>query len=328
MLAAAVYAAEGLFVQQAHKPVLTRHLFHYFHCKLIVIRRDVCCGVHGRQFMLSGSHLIVLGFCKYAQLPKLIVKILHEGLYAAFNNTEIMVVHLLTLWGHSAEKRAAGIYKVLAFVIILFIHKKVFLLCAYGGEHRGHIAVAEKRKHAQSLLVYGLHGAQQRGFFIQCLSSVGAEGRGYAKGVVLYKGIGGGIPRSIAAGFERGAQPAGGEAGRIGLALYKLLAGEFQYNRAAVVYRSDEAVMLFGGYACHRLKPMCIVCSALLHGPVLHGRGHRVCHAAFKGLIVLYVCLKSFVYFLGKLFPHYLVVEYHAAEYFGGVAHLFLLPGR
>ena len=103
----------------------------------------------------------MLGFCKYAQLPKLIVKILHEGLYAAFNNTEIMVVHLLTLWGHGAEKRATGIYKVLAFVIILFIHKKVFLLCAYGGEHRGHIAVAEKRKHAQSLLVYGLHGAQK-----------------------------------------------------------------------------------------------------------------------------------------------------------------------
>ena len=66
VLARAVYARKGLFVQQAHHAVLLRHLFHYFHGQLIMIGGDIDHAVDGRKLMLRGSHLVMLGLGRHA----------------------------------------------------------------------------------------------------------------------------------------------------------------------------------------------------------------------------------------------------------------------
>ena len=83
------------------------------------------------------------------------------------------------------------------------------------------------------------------------------------------------VPAGVAAGLERGADAARGEARRVGLALHQLLAAEFGDGRAGAG-RAQEAVVLLGGQAGHRLEEVGVVGGAVLEGPVLHGAGDRV----------------------------------------------------
>ena len=53
--------------------------------------------------MLCGSCLVVLCLGINAEFPELLVKLMHEGGYSFLDGTEIMVVHLLTLWRSCSE---------------------------------------------------------------------------------------------------------------------------------------------------------------------------------------------------------------------------------
>ena len=127
--------------------------------------------------------------------------------------------------------------------------------------------------------VEGLHGAQQRGLLVQGLAGPRNEGRGNAErravGVFQDVGRAGDVPGRIAAGLERGADAARGEAGSVRLALDQGAAGEFGH-RAAVAIGSEEAVVLFGGQTGQGVEDVGVVRGALLDGPGLDGRGHGV----------------------------------------------------
>ena len=103
VLAAAVDAREGLLMQQAYHVVFPCQLLHELHRYLIMVGGDIGRGVYRRELMLRGSNLVVLGLCKNAELPELLVELLHErrdaGLYCAV----VVVVQLLTLGRHHAE---------------------------------------------------------------------------------------------------------------------------------------------------------------------------------------------------------------------------------
>ena len=154
----------------------------------------------------------MLGFRKNAELPQLLVKLFHERGDARLYRAVIVIIQLLTLGWLRAEERSAGVHYILAFFINAFVDEKILLLRADGGLDRGHIIVAEKLQHAQSLTVESLHRAQKRRFLIQCFAAVRAERRRYAKDVILDKRIRGRIPRGVAARFKRCAQSAGREA--------------------------------------------------------------------------------------------------------------------
>ena len=62
MLARAVYAGKGLFVQQAHKTVAVGDLLHYLHLELVLIACGVCVGIDRRKLMLRRSNLVVACF--------------------------------------------------------------------------------------------------------------------------------------------------------------------------------------------------------------------------------------------------------------------------
>ena len=212
VLAAAVDAGERLFVQQADKSVPCRDLLHDFHGELVVVGGDVGGGEDGRELVLSGRDLVVLGLGENAELPQLLVEICHERRDARLDRAEVMVVHLLSLGRLCAEKRAPAEHKVLALI--------VHALCprgnipARGRRRYGRIftsVVAEELQHAQRLLVERLHRTQQRRFLIERLAAVGAERRRDAERFVLYKGVGGRVPGGVAARLKGGAKPAGRE---------------------------------------------------------------------------------------------------------------------
>ena len=106
MLARAVDAREGLFVQQAHKVVALGDLFHRLHDELVLVARGVGVGVDGGHLVLAGGDLVVLGLGEHAELPQLFIELLHVSAYAGAERTEVVVVQLLPLGGLCTEERA------------------------------------------------------------------------------------------------------------------------------------------------------------------------------------------------------------------------------
>ena len=108
VLARAVHARKGLFVQQAHKAMTLGDLFHRLHDELVLVARGVGVDVDGSHLVLAGRDLVVLGLGEHAELPQLFVKLLHESADAGTERAEIMVVQLLALRRLGAEQRAAA----------------------------------------------------------------------------------------------------------------------------------------------------------------------------------------------------------------------------
>ena len=81
--------------------------------------------------MLSGSNLVMLCLGKDAKLPKLLVKVCHIFGDSRLYNTEIVIVHFLTLRRFCTEKGSAGKFQILALLVHFLINKEVFLLRTY-----------------------------------------------------------------------------------------------------------------------------------------------------------------------------------------------------
>ena len=105
MLARAVDAREGLFVQQAHKVVALGDLFHRLHDELVLVARGVGVGVDGGHLVLAGGDLVVLGLGEHAEL---FIELFHVGGHAGTERAEVVVVQLLTFRGLCAEQGAAA----------------------------------------------------------------------------------------------------------------------------------------------------------------------------------------------------------------------------
>jgi hypothetical protein len=117
----------------------------------------------------------------------------------------------------------------------------------------------------------------------------GRDAEGEAARVGLQESGAGDVPRGIAARLESGAQPAGGEARGVGLALYQLLAGEFD-DHAAVRERRDEGLVLFSGESREGVEPVGVVGGAVFGRPLLHGRSDNFGDLEGKFLLaVLYL---------------------------------------
>ena len=320
VLAGTVDARKGLFMQQAHHVVMSGDLFHDLHRQLVVVGGDVCGAEDRRQLVLCGCDLVVLGLGQHAQLPQFFVQFLHISRHAGLDRAEVMIVQLLTLGRLCAEERAAGVDQIATLFINGFVNQEILLLRADGRDHALGSGVAEELQDAHRLIGKLLHRAQQRGLFVQRLAAVGTEGRGNAQRAVLDKGVGGGIPGSVAAGFKGRAQTTAGEGRSVRLALDQLLAGEL-HDHAAVGRGADEGIVLFGSDAGHGLEPVGEMRHALFSRPVLHGVGHHVGHGNIQWLAVLDGLAQSLVGFLGQTFAHRRIAENHAAEQFRYALH-------
>ena len=222
--------------------------------------------------MLSGRNFVVLGLGENAELPQLLVQLLHKRGNAWLDRAEIVVVQLLPLRCTCAEQRSAGVNQILAAVEHILVHKEVLLLWPHRRLDARHIRIAEEMQHAERLTVDCLHRAQERGLLIKRLAAVGAEDGRNAEHAVLDERIRGCVPRGVASRLKGGTQTARRERRGIRLALDEFFAGEFHDDLAAVL-RRNETVMLLCRDAGHRLKPVREMRCAAFDRPILHRIG-------------------------------------------------------
>ena len=232
VLAAAVDAFKRFFVEQTDQVVFLGNLFHDLHGELVVVGGYVGAGVDGGQLMLGRGHLVVLGLGQDAQLPQLLVQLLHKGGYPGLDGAEVVVLQLLALGGLGPEEGPAGEAQVPALLPQLGIHQEILLFRARSGAYPLYLRVSKQAQNAQRLSVQRLHGAQQRRLLVQRLTIVAAEGGGNAQCPVLDKRVGGGVPRGVAPCLKGGPQSAGWERGGIRLSSDQLFAGELHDDAA------------------------------------------------------------------------------------------------
>ena len=177
MLAGAVYALEGLLVEQTDEVVLFGDLLHDFHCQLVVVGCDVGGREDRSKLMLCRCDLVVLCLCENAELPELLVEILHVSRDSRFDRAEVVILKLLTFGSHCAEQRSAAELQILSLLVQILVNQKVFLFGADGSRDALYVGFAEKMKHLHSLCAQTLHGTEQRSLFVEHLSGVGAECR-------------------------------------------------------------------------------------------------------------------------------------------------------
>ena len=324
VLARTVDSGERLLVEQADKSVLRGDFLHYLHGQLVVVGGDVRCGVYGCELMLRRCDFVVLGLCKNAELPELFVEVCHVSGDSRLDNSEIVVVHLLSLGRLCAEKSASAEDEVFALLIECLVNEEVFLLGADGGAHALYIGVAEESENTKSLLVESLHGTEQRRFLVECLAAVRAERRGNAEGLVFYKCVGSGIPRGVAAGFKGCSESARREGRCVRLAFYQFLARELHDN-ASVGCGGYEAVMLLGGNAGQGLEPVGEMGRAMLNGPVFHSGGNCVGDVIIQACSFVNSLLERLVNIGGKHCFHHSVVKNETSEIIRYCAHKLAL---
>ena len=322
VLAAAIDAGKGLFMQQADQIVLSGHLLHDLHGQLVVVGGDVRRGKNRCQFVLAGGDLVMLGLGIDAELPELLVQLFHEGLDPRLDGAEIVIVQLLAFRRHGAEERAAGINQVPALEVHVPVHKEILLLRTDIRDDLLDIRMAEQLQDAHGLPVQGLHAAQQRRLFIQRLAPVGAEGRRDAQGLFLDESVGGRIPGRVAARLKGGTQTAGGEAGGVRLTGDEVLSGKLHQDMA-VRCRGDKAVVLLGRDAGKRLEPVGKMRCAVLDRPLAHGGRNRVGKREIQFLALADGIAQAAVHVRRESRPHDLVVKDHAPEQFRYFTHVY-----
>ena len=148
VLAGAVDARKGLFVQQTDHAVLAGDLLQQLHGQLVVVGGNIGGRENRRKLMLRGGDLIVLGLGQNAELPEFLVQILHERGHARLDGAEIMVVQLLPLRRLRAEERAARVEQVLALIVKRLVDEEIFLLRADRRAHSPDGGVAEELQDA------------------------------------------------------------------------------------------------------------------------------------------------------------------------------------
>ena len=89
----------------------------YLHRQQVVVDGNVGSVEDGSQLMLAGSNFVVLGLGGNAQLPQLLVQLLHKFGDLGTDDTEVMLLQLLTLGRGSTEQSAAGEDQILTCLV-------------------------------------------------------------------------------------------------------------------------------------------------------------------------------------------------------------------
>ncbi len=226
VLARAVHAGKGLFVRQAGHAVFLGDPLERDHDQLLMVGGQVGRFEDRRDFVLAGGYLVVPRFDRYAQLVQFALDFQHEGQHALGNGPEIVIFEFLALGGLGAKQRAASGEQVGPREVEVAVDQEVFLLGTGRRSDERTVIVAEQFEDAVGVLVQSLHRAQHRRLLVECFARPGDERRrdaeGRAVGILQNVGRAGHVPDRVAAGFERGADAAGGEARTVRLALNQL----------------------------------------------------------------------------------------------------------
>ena len=159
MLAAAVHAGEGLFVQEADEAVALGALPQNLHDEHVVVHGEVELLKDGGELELRRRDLVVARLGGDAEAPEFALRLLHELQHARADGAEVVVLQLLVLGRRRAEERAPGLHEVGALEPEGSVHKEVLLLGAERHAHR-FVRKAEAAHEPGRRLLERLDGAQ------------------------------------------------------------------------------------------------------------------------------------------------------------------------
>ena len=237
VLARAVDAGERLLVQQARHAVLLGHALERHHHQLLMVGGEVGALEHRRDLELAGRDLVVPGLDRDAELEQLALGVQHEGEHALGDGAEVVVLELLALGRLGAEQRAAGVEQVGPGEEEVPVDQEVLLLGA-GSRRRPWPTFVWPNSFRMRCGLRRSAPACERssGVFLSSASPVQRDERRRdaerrAVGVLQDVGRAGDVPDGVAAGLERVAHAAGGEARGVRLALDQRLAGELGERR-------------------------------------------------------------------------------------------------
>ncbi len=206
VLSRSVHPGKGFFMEQGHQAVAEGYFFHSFHHQLVGIHRHGNRSVDRGQFVLMGSHFVVLGFSRNPQLPELEVQLLHEGGYRLFYGSEVVVVHFLTLGRKTSENRASGKLEVRSSIVVVLVDEEVFLLGTCGSDNTFCRGVSQGLEYPHGLPAQSLGRAEQGNLLVQSLPGVGDKSRGDTEGKIaalfLQESRAGGVPGCVSPGFK------------------------------------------------------------------------------------------------------------------------------
>ena len=309
VLSGAVDPVKRLLMKQAAKAVMVRHALHRLHDQLVMVRCKVCCLINRSQLMLRRCNLIVLRLRRNAELPELLIQILHVFADAFANDSEVMILHLLSLRSRCPEQGAPCKNKIRPLQIFLLVNQEVLLLRSCGCRHLGCGGIAEQTDNPECFAVNCLHGTKERRLLVECLSRIGAENRRNAErhsgSGLLQKCRACHVPCGVASCLERRTESSGREGGCIRFSLDQIFSGKSRHHAAFVIRSGNERIVLLRRNSGQRLKPVCIVRRTVFHCPVLHGLGYNVCIGAGE----LTAALNDTLYIpenaFGKALPHF-----------------------
>ena len=113
------------------------------------------------KLMLARSNLIVLGLCRDAQLPELVIKLFHEVVDGWTNGAKVVLIKLLALAWLTTKEGTTTQNKVRTLLKIFLFDKEVFLLWTNVCDNARRL-LSKESEHAFSLLFKGNLRAKQR----------------------------------------------------------------------------------------------------------------------------------------------------------------------
>jgi hypothetical protein len=215
---------------------------------------------------------------KRGELVQLVLDLGDARLHALGDAAEVVVLELLPARRRRADERAAAHDEVGPQRVERAVDEEVLLLRAHRREDALHALVAEQLEERDRLLREDVRAAEQRRHLVERLAVVADEDRRDAERARVPRlddeHRAGRVPRRVAARLPRVAEPARGEARRVGLALDQLLAGEALDRLLGLVER-EEGVVLLGREPGLRLEPVREVGHAARDRPLLDRLGDR-----------------------------------------------------
>ena len=170
MFSAAIDSGEGFFREQTDEAVFACHLFEDGHRELLVVVGDVGSFENRGNFVLARGDLVVARLEGDAELESFALDFHHVGEDAVGNCAKVLIFKLLAACRACAKESAPAGVEVGAQVVKARVYEEVFLLGAGGGGDEASVFMTEEFQDALRLAVEGLHGAQERGFFVKGLA--------------------------------------------------------------------------------------------------------------------------------------------------------------
>ena len=266
------------------------------------------------QLELIGCHLVMACLDGNAELQRLALQVLHKLDYAVGNCAEIVVLQLLVFGTLVTHQRTTRQHQVGTGSPQTLIDQEVLLLPAQICRNVLNLGV-EVVADIECRLTNGRDRAQQRQLVVECLARISDENGWDTECCINNKRRRRSVPGRVTARLEGVADTAIGERRCIGLLLNEQLARElFEHTACAVVF--EEGVVLFGGTSRQRLEPVGIMCSALIHSPLLHSRCDFGSDLAREGGAVVHRVEHSLVGLFVEIATHCGAVENLRAEVF------------